>query len=58
MEMSEGIYNKLISRDILTVIKVCICGMAWVCGGVGGEEQMLLEGKPGGERKKGRPRLK
>jgi hypothetical protein len=45
MKMNEGIYNKLISPDILTVIKVCIFGMAWVCGGMDGEGQM--EGKPG-----------
>jgi hypothetical protein len=27
--MNEGIYNKLISPDILTIIKVRIFGMAW-----------------------------
>jgi len=32
--------------------------MVWICGGADGEGQMLLEGKPGEERKKGRPRLK
>jgi len=58
MKMNEGIYNKFISPDILTVIKVHIFGMAWVCGGMDGEGQMLLEGKPGGERKKGRPIFK
>ena len=52
MRMNEGIYNKLISPDILTIIEVCIFGMAWVCGGMDGEGQMLLEGKPGGEWKK------
>jgi hypothetical protein len=35
--MNEGIYNEFISPDILTIIKVCIFGMAWVCGAVGGE---------------------
>jgi hypothetical protein len=33
-------------------------GMAWACGGVDGEGQVLVEGKTGEERKKGRPRLK
>jgi hypothetical protein len=35
--MNEGIYNKLISSDILTVFKVRIFGMTWICDGVDGE---------------------
>ena len=57
---SQDIYNKFKSPDIATIIKVN--RLKWLVQTVrmdeAGTVRKLVEGKPGGRRKKGRPRLK
>lgn len=52
-KVNQGVWNKLNSPDIVTLIKVC--GLEWlghIVRVVGeGTVKNLLEGKPGGQRK-------
>jgi hypothetical protein len=54
-KMNQEIYNKFKSPNTVTIIKVC--GLEWLGQARmdGGRIVKLLEGKPGGGRKKGRP---
>jgi len=53
IKLNQGVWNKLSSPDIVTLIKVC--GLEWlghiVRVVVEGTVKNLLEGKPGGQRK-------
>ena len=58
--MNQKIYNKLKTKDIVTVIEVC--RLEWFGHVVSMDDERSvknqLEGKPGGRRNKGRTRLR
>jgi hypothetical protein len=60
IKINQEIYNTFKSPDIVTVIKVCRLEWLGHVVRVDGARMVkkLLEGKPGGGRKKGRPKLR